>query len=59
MTAAAASTSRLLLAYYPTDETLSERLEGVMGEWDGLRRRGIGKSLYRTNIRTRQEAHAR
>jgi hypothetical protein len=45
MTAAAASTSRLPLAHYPTDETLSERLKGVVGEWDGLRRRGIGKFL--------------
>ncbi len=45
MTAAAALTSRLPLAYYPTDETLSERLESVVGEWEGLRRRGIGKFL--------------
>ena len=45
MTAAAASTSRLRLAYYPPNETLSERLEGVVGGWDGLRKRRIGKFL--------------
>jgi hypothetical protein len=44
-TAAAVSTLRLPLAYYPTDETLSERLVGVVGEWDSLRRGGIGKFL--------------
>jgi hypothetical protein len=40
-----ASASRLLLAYYPSDETLSERFESVMDEWDNLRKDGIGKFL--------------
>jgi hypothetical protein len=44
-TAAAASMSRLPLAYYLSDETLLERFEGVVGEWDGLRKGGIDKFL--------------
>jgi hypothetical protein len=38
-------TASWLLAYYPNDETLSERLRNVRDEWDGVRRDGIGKFL--------------
>ena len=34
-----------LLAYYPNDETLSERLQNVRNEWDNVRKDGIGKFL--------------
>lgn len=34
-----------LLAYYPNDETLSERLQNVKDEWDNARKDGIGKFL--------------
>ena len=34
-----------LLAYYPNDETLSERLRNVKDEWDDVRKDGIGKFL--------------
>ena len=37
--------SRWLLAYYPNDETLSERLRNVKDEWDNVRKDGIGKFL--------------
>jgi len=31
------------LAYYPSDETLSERLKNVQAEWDNVKKDGIGK----------------
>ena len=31
------------LAFYPSDETLSERLKNVQAEWDNVKKDGIGK----------------